>query len=114
MNPQVGRAVLCAPRRWKDVPWGLGGAHGVTRPTLLRFRRARRDLNRGNLSMNRRADGPRPQQSRTVKGAATGGPVALRFMARMRVHYWRWRPAHEPDLGAFGSLPACESGRGLP
>jgi len=38
MNPKVGRAVLCAPRMGKDRPWFKDGAHGVTRPTSLRFR----------------------------------------------------------------------------
>ncbi len=38
MNLQAGRAVLCAPRTWKDLCYLKDGAHGVTRPTLLWFR----------------------------------------------------------------------------
>jgi hypothetical protein len=34
MNLKVGRAVLCAPRTWKNILWLKDGAHGVTRPTL--------------------------------------------------------------------------------
>ena len=35
MNPEVGRAVPCAPRTWTMLRWPRGGAHGVTRPTCL-------------------------------------------------------------------------------
>jgi hypothetical protein len=57
MNHKVGRAVLCAPRRVKDRPWFNGGAHGVTRPTLYRFRGSTHELFREILSPLRRGEG---------------------------------------------------------
>jgi len=53
MNLQVGRAVLCAPTRragWEDLPSLQVGAHGVTRPTVSRFRGSKRKFVRGILT----------------------------------------------------------------
>ena len=52
MNLKVGRAVLCAPRTWKDLPWFQDGAHGVTRPTSVQGFKARNHS--GNLSLTPR------------------------------------------------------------
>jgi hypothetical protein len=38
MTHRAGRAVLCVPRTWKNLPLLQGGAHGVTRPTVSWFR----------------------------------------------------------------------------
>ena len=62
MNLPAGRAVLCAPRMEKDIFCIRNGAHGVTRPALLRFRGSMRKKIRGSLcsiSWKRRRRSPK-------------------------------------------------------